>query len=125
MEMKEQILKAMKKEGTPLNAGRIAELTGLDRKVVDTGFFAGGFRLGRLRALIILNQREVNRTVGQMAREMIARLARFHFAKAEHLLIKFGGFFEVFNFKGEMHDTVHGCSCVCGCCIDEKSRHVH
>lgn len=35
MEMKEQILKAMKKEGTPLNAGRIAELTGLDRKVVD------------------------------------------------------------------------------------------
>ena len=26
---------AMKKDGTPLNAGKIAELTGLDRKVVD------------------------------------------------------------------------------------------
>ena len=32
---KEQILEAMKKAGEPLNAGKIAELTGLDRKVVD------------------------------------------------------------------------------------------
>lgn len=29
------ILKAMKEAGTPLNAGKIAELTGLDKKVVD------------------------------------------------------------------------------------------
>jgi DNA-binding IscR family transcriptional regulator len=35
MEAKEIVLKAMKKEGAPLNAGKIAELTGLDRKVVD------------------------------------------------------------------------------------------
>ncbi len=35
MEAKEQVLEAMKKEGAPLNAGRIVELTGLDRKVVD------------------------------------------------------------------------------------------
>jgi biotin operon repressor len=35
MEAKEVILKAMKKEGEPLNAGKITELTGLDRKVVD------------------------------------------------------------------------------------------
>lgn len=32
---KEQILEAMKKAGEPLNAGKIAELTGLDRKAVD------------------------------------------------------------------------------------------
>lgn len=32
---KEIILEAMKKAGAPLNAGKIAELTGLDRKVVD------------------------------------------------------------------------------------------
>ena len=32
---KQQILEAMKKAGEPLNAGKIAELTGLDRKVVD------------------------------------------------------------------------------------------
>lgn len=35
MEAKEQVLEAMKKDGTPLNAGKIVELTGLDRKVVD------------------------------------------------------------------------------------------
>ena len=35
MSEKEQILDAMKKAGVPPNAGKIAELTGLDRKVVD------------------------------------------------------------------------------------------
>ena len=35
MAEKEQILEAMKNAGEPLNAGKIAELTGLDRKVVD------------------------------------------------------------------------------------------
>ncbi len=35
MSEKEQILDAMRKAGEPLNAGKIAELTGLDRKVVD------------------------------------------------------------------------------------------
>ena len=32
---KEQILEVMKQAGEPLNAGKITELTGLDRKVVD------------------------------------------------------------------------------------------
>ena len=35
MSATEQILDAMKTSGEPLNAGKIAELTGLDRKVVD------------------------------------------------------------------------------------------
>ena len=35
MSEKDQILKAMRDAGEPLNAGKIAELTGLDRKVVD------------------------------------------------------------------------------------------
>lgn len=35
MDEKEQILKAMRNAGVPLNAGKIAELTGLDRKAVD------------------------------------------------------------------------------------------
>lgn len=35
MNEKELILEAMRKAGEPLNAGRIAELTGLDRKAVD------------------------------------------------------------------------------------------
>jgi biotin operon repressor len=35
MEAKETVLKAMREAGEPLNAGKVAELTGLDRKVVD------------------------------------------------------------------------------------------
>ena len=35
MESKEQVLAAMRQAGEPLNAGKIAELTGLDRKEVD------------------------------------------------------------------------------------------
>lgn len=35
MEIKEQILEAMKKANAPLNAGKIAELTNIDRKEVD------------------------------------------------------------------------------------------
>lgn len=35
METKELVLDAMKKAGTPINAGKLVELTGLDRKEVD------------------------------------------------------------------------------------------
>lgn len=35
METKEQVLDTMHKAGEPLNAGKIAELSGLDRKEVD------------------------------------------------------------------------------------------
>ena len=38
MEEKKAILEAMKKAGEPVNAGKVAELTGLDRKVVDKAF---------------------------------------------------------------------------------------
>ncbi len=38
MSEKETILEVMKKAGEPLNAGKVAELTGLDRKVVDKAF---------------------------------------------------------------------------------------
>ena len=38
MNEKEMILEAMKKAGEPLNAGKAAELTGLDRKAVDKAF---------------------------------------------------------------------------------------
>jgi DNA-binding IscR family transcriptional regulator len=36
--MKEQVLKAMREFGAPVNAGKIAEITGLDRKDVDKVF---------------------------------------------------------------------------------------
>lgn len=35
MEAKDKVLEAMKQAGEPLNAGKVAELSGLDRKVVD------------------------------------------------------------------------------------------
>jgi len=35
METKDQVLAAMKSAGIPLNAGKLVELTGLDRKEVD------------------------------------------------------------------------------------------
>ena len=35
MEVKEKVLAAMKEAGEPLNAGKIAELCGIDRKEVD------------------------------------------------------------------------------------------
>lgn len=35
MEVKEQIIKAMKEKGTPMSAGQIAEATGIDRQEVD------------------------------------------------------------------------------------------
>ena len=38
METKEQVLETMRKAGVPLNAGKVAELSGLDRKVVDKAF---------------------------------------------------------------------------------------
>ena len=37
---KEMILEAMKKAGEPLNAGKIAELTGLDKKAVEKAMTA-------------------------------------------------------------------------------------
>lgn len=38
MDAKEQVLNAMREVGAPVNAGKIAEITGLDRKVVDKAF---------------------------------------------------------------------------------------
>lgn len=35
METKDQVLEAMKKAGVPVNAGKLVEMTGLDRKEVD------------------------------------------------------------------------------------------
>ena len=40
MNEKELILEAMRKAGEPLNAGKISELTGLDRKAVDKAMAA-------------------------------------------------------------------------------------
>lgn len=38
MSDKEIVLEIMKKAGEPVNAGKVAEMSGLDRKVVDKAF---------------------------------------------------------------------------------------
>ena len=38
MSDKESVLETMKKAGEPVNAGKVAEMSGLDRKVVDKAF---------------------------------------------------------------------------------------
>jgi len=35
MDVKQQVLEAFRGSAEPLNAGKVAEITGLDRKVVD------------------------------------------------------------------------------------------
>ena len=40
MNEQEKILEVMREAGEPLNAGKVAELSGLDRKVVDKAFAA-------------------------------------------------------------------------------------
>ena len=40
MEAKEQVLEILKNNEEPLNAGKIAEMSGLDRKVVDKAMAA-------------------------------------------------------------------------------------
>lgn len=37
MDIKERILEVMKKENKPLNSGKIAELLGEDKKIVEKG----------------------------------------------------------------------------------------
>jgi len=38
MEVKEKVLEAMKAAGRPVSAGEVAEMTGIDRKLVDKAF---------------------------------------------------------------------------------------
>ena len=40
--MKEKVLQAMREFGAPVNAGKIAEITGIDRKEVDKAFASHG-----------------------------------------------------------------------------------
>lgn len=35
METKEKVLEAMKQAGAPVNAGKLVEITGIDRKEID------------------------------------------------------------------------------------------
>ena len=55
MEDKDVILEAMRKAGEPLNAGKVAELTGLDRKAVDKAFAA--MKLEDMAAAVLTDEK--------------------------------------------------------------------
>ena len=44
-----------------------------------------------------------------MTRQMVARLAGFHFAETEDVLVELGGFLEIFDLQREVHDSIHEC----------------
>ena len=84
MNEKQIILEAMKKAGEPLNAGKVAELTGLDRKVVDKAFCRN--EKGRFHRF----SREMQ--VG--TRRKVTDRAVSYTEAARLLSISYGGFFK-------------------------------
>src|ERR1044071_6321521 len=74
------------------------EIVHFDREVVNAGSFARRPGFSRLGAVVILYECEVERTIGEMARQVIARLARLDFTKSEHRLIELGGFLQILDF---------------------------
>jgi hypothetical protein len=55
-------------------------------------------------------QREIEHSVCEMTRDVVARLARLDFPEAEYLLVELGGLLEIFDLQRQMHDAVHGFS---------------
>ena len=58
-------------------------------------------------AAIKLDEREIDRAVGEVPGKVVARLARLDFAETEDLLIELGSLLQVVDFQCEMDDAVH------------------
>src|SRR5688572_14653339 len=77
---------------------------------MDAGPLARRLRLRRLRAGVVLDERDVERAVAQVARGVVAHLRGVHLLEAEHLPVELGGALEVLDLEREVHDAVHGVS---------------
>ena len=64
-------------------------------------------RLGRVLA-VVLDQRQIDGAVGQMARGVVSHLAGFHLDEAKTLFVKFRGFFQIVDLESDMNDASHG-----------------
>src|SRR4030088_1698542 len=71
--------------------GRGLDVVDLDRKVMDARSLARRLRLCRLRAGVVLDQRDVELAVGEMARGMVAHLLGVDLHEAEYLAVELGG----------------------------------
>src|SRR5262249_22612763 len=88
--------------------GGFPEILYLDGEVVYAGPLARGFGFRRLRAFVILDEREIDSpAVGEMPRQVVACLARLGFLEAEHLLIELRGLLQVLDLERQMDDAVH------------------
>ena len=84
-----------------------ADVVHLDGEVVDAGPLAGGLRFRRFGPGVVLDERDVEHAVGEVARGVVAHFLRVHFLEAEHLLVELGGALEVVDLQREMHDATH------------------
>src|SRR3982750_4241688 len=60
---------------------RLVQVRNLDGEMVDAGPVAGCLRFPRLRARVVLHEREVDLPVGHVARHVVARLGGLRIAK--------------------------------------------
>src|SRR5438874_1624555 len=75
--------------------------------MMDARSLTGGARLRRLRARVVLDEREVDRAVGEVARRVVAHSVGVHLGKSENLAVEPGGALEVVDPQREMHDAAH------------------
>src|SRR5688572_4205676 len=78
---------------------------------MDARPLARRLRLGRLRASVIFDERDVEHAVAQVARCVVAHLGGVHFLEAKNLAVELGGALQVLDLEREMHDAVHCFSC--------------
>src|SRR5512134_923777 len=91
----------------PEPRGAAGHVVHLDRKMVDAGLLSRGERFCGSRALVVLHQREVELAVGHVARDVVARLARFYFLETENLLVERGCLLEVFDLERKVNNAIH------------------
>ena len=97
MEVKDKVLATMKEAGQPLNAGKIAELSGLDRKEVDKAMkqlkAEGRNRLSRSLQMGACRVRNAMDCCLRLSQAAVHQ--RLHDAMKELLLVFIGGGSEV------------------------------
>src|SRR5262249_34688157 len=88
-------------------SGGGVQVLDFDREVMDAGSSARRARLRGLGVGVVLDQREVDPAVGEMARSVVTHPFGVDFDESEHLLVELGGLLQVLDLQREMHDTVH------------------
>src|SRR5262245_16281125 len=86
---------------------RLREVVDLHGEVMDARPFARGPRLGGLRSGVVLYDRQVDHTVGEVPRSMVAHLSALGDLEAEDLLVELGGALQVVDLERDVDDAIH------------------